>query len=130
MISGPNLPSQIEKSTMITSPNGQGVVLIGGYLNWANLFSKSMIELWGNNLENLKWITLKQTLQFARRHHVAFLIPDDFANFSSTGLPEIQLQEKYFPKSIISEKNNYNNISSDEEEQLIRNNSKKKCILS
>ena len=117
MISGPNLPSQIEKSTMITSPNGQGVVLIGGYLNWANLFSKSMIELWGNNLENLKWITLKQTLQFARRHHVAFLVPDDFAN---SKIPEIR-QEKVFSEI------NYNNIS--DEEELIRN-SKKKCILS
>ena len=130
-ISGPSfkLPSQIEKASMVTSPNGRGVVLIGGSL-MGFMFSKSMLELWGNSLETLKWIPLNHTLQFARRHHVAFLIPDDFANFSSTGLPEIQLQEKYFPKSIISEKNNYNNISSDEEEQLIRNNSKKKCILS
>ena len=117
-ISGPNfkLPSQIEKASMVTSPNGRGVVLIGGSL-MGFMFSKSMLELWGNSLETLKWIPLNHTLQFARRHHVAFLVPDDFAN---SKIPEIR-QEKVFSEI------NYNNIS--DEEELIRN-SKKKCILS
>ena len=122
-ISGPNLPSQIEKSTMVTSPNGQGVVLIGGSL-MGFMFSPAMIELWGNSLENLKWIQLNHKLQFARRHHVAFLIPDDFANNFGI-IPEIRQQENNGFSNSISEINY--NIS--DEEELIRN-SKKKCILS
>ena len=62
---------------MVTSPMGNGVIVIGGRTNnvgkgWN--VSNVMFELKTNSME---WIQLNQTLQQAMYHHLAIPIPDD-----------------------------------------------------
>ena len=61
---------------MVTSPDGRGVMLIGGYTR--NIiprdgFSNSIYELRGGSN---KWIKLEQTLKYGRRDLVVIPIPD------------------------------------------------------
>ena len=64
---------------MVTSPNGDGVVLLGGYNSKAYKYSKAIIELKGTTL---KWVTLNQTLRYPRKWHVALPIPDELTTCS------------------------------------------------
>ena len=73
---------------MVSSPNGKGVVLIGGeticHLN--DDFKKessrtnALIELSGDSIETLEWKILDQKLKYRRSYHVAFSIPDTVFN--------------------------------------------------
>ena len=73
---GPKLPvkkhSGIHGAKIVTSPNGKGVVLIGGTGNEAGL-----LELTGNSIHSLKWVSLEQKLMYPRNYHVVFPIPDE-----------------------------------------------------
>ena len=90
-ILGPKLPFRIEESVMFTSPNNCGVVIIGGYIlntwqrNYGNRSkqteSNKILELWGNSIKSMEWITLEQTLTYGRRSHIAFIIPDELTAF-------------------------------------------------
>ena len=125
MISGPKLPFKVRNSAMVTSPNGKGVVIFGGfnvnadqYSRWRMgaylvvylslffviqiisqgeilkkyrffviyidlkivLYFSAVIELTGKSMETMKWTVLEQKLQFQRRYHVAFPIPDEMTN--------------------------------------------------
>ena len=64
---------------MITSPGGSGVLVIGGFNYNADDYSIAIMELKGNTFESLEWTTLKPSLQFNRKNHVALPIPDEFA---------------------------------------------------
>ena len=73
-ISGPKLPFELSRSTMVTSPSGKGVVVIGGYNK--NGYKDALLELKG--ISSKEWVPLKQTLQHVRENHVAIPIPDDW----------------------------------------------------
>ena len=78
-ISGPKLPFQISDAAMVTSPNGRGVVLIGGiiYNDKFGTPSDLLMELCGSSKSSLEWICLEQKLQYPRAYHVVFPIPTD-----------------------------------------------------
>ena len=44
------------------------------------LYFSAVIELTGKSMETMKWTVLEQKLQFQRRYHVAFPIPDEMTN--------------------------------------------------
>ena len=76
---------------MLTSPNGQGVIMIGGYNSNKPGVSYSFIEL---DAKTMKWTILNTKLQYARKGHVAFYISDNFIRqnslpISSTIVPEV-----------------------------------------
>ena len=71
---GPKFPFKMSTGSMVTSPTGKGVVVIGGWNNKAWTYSSALIELHG---ESMTWIPLKQTLEYARVGHVVLPIFDD-----------------------------------------------------
>ena len=77
---GPELPFNcpLSRSTMVSSPTGKGVVIIGGFYNhyFNNISSERLFELSGDSIESLKWKKLDQKLQYSRNGHVSFLISD------------------------------------------------------
>ena len=79
-ILGPKLPFQVSNASMVTSPNGRGVVLIGGIVSNDDNFgtpSDLLIELSGSSRSSLEWIYLEQKLQYPRAYHVVFPIQTD-----------------------------------------------------
>ena len=75
------MPFQLVGSAIVTSPNGKGVILIGGYNQNDKIYSEYLIELTGNSLKTLRWTILEQKLQYCRERHVAFLISDSMTAF-------------------------------------------------
>ena len=76
---------------MVSSPNGRGIILIGGYsvqYSYRKIMtsreSSMLLELSGNSIKDLKWSILDQKLQFPRCSHVAFTIPDEVATAMKT----------------------------------------------
>ena len=69
---GPNLPLMQKDITMITSPTGKGVIVMGGETE-PNQFSKAIFEM----TENLEWIKLKHSLKNDHDGPIALPIPDD-----------------------------------------------------
>ena len=57
---------------MVTSPDGQGVILLGCYPN-----RESLYELRKNNDGILAWTKLPQKLKYPRESTLAMLIPDE-----------------------------------------------------
>jgi len=72
-ILGPKLPKAIGYSAMITSPDGKGVLLFGGYDYKNSHESNEILELKGQSLETLKWIDPQspQKLLIGRFGHIA-----------------------------------------------------------
>ena len=72
---GPNLPIRLISSTMVTSPTGKGVVMIGGHRldvqkkGLAKGCSDTLIELSGESRETLKWTILDRKLKQKRSQH-------------------------------------------------------------
>merc|ERR1712241_1052107 len=79
-------------SSMLTLPDGNGVVMFGGNMRTAiydtskgSQMAKSyetnlIIKLNGSTLE---WTVMGQTLQYARRSHLVFSFPKEIANCST-----------------------------------------------
>ena len=62
---------------MVTSPTRRGVILFGANDSEdEKMFSRHLIELSGDSMEQLKWSILDEKLQHARSGHVAFTITD------------------------------------------------------
>ena len=72
---GPKLPFKLSSSTIVTSPNGQGVMLIGGYSVTENgpTGLDTVIELTAKPF--MKWKILEHKLKYPRSRHVALPIP-------------------------------------------------------
>ena len=68
---GPKMPFELSSPTMVTSPSGQGVILIGGFNLSEGKHSDTMIEL----TASMKWKTLEQKLKYPRDRHVTLPIP-------------------------------------------------------
>ena len=77
---------------MVTSLTGKGVVVIGGKIFHQAFHyttkrmigieggSNALLELSGDSKDSLKWTVLGQTLQFPRKEHVSFTIPNEIAS--------------------------------------------------
>ena len=79
IIPGPKLPiKNLTRFTMVTSPTGRGVVIIGGSVG-QKIF-KNIIELSGTSIDSLKWTFLDQKLRFGRHSHLTFQLPNDVYN--------------------------------------------------
>ena len=74
---GPKLPFKLVStpSAMVPSPSGRGLVVIGGVNDNEGKHSNVLLELKGSSME---WVPLKQTLEYARKDHVAIPIPDEW----------------------------------------------------
>ena len=75
------MPNKLVEPVMITSPDGEGVILSGGAL-WINGNLKllnTFIELRMNmETKELAWSTLAQKMAVKREHHVMFAIPESY----------------------------------------------------
>ena len=65
------MPFELRTSTMVTSPSGQGVILIGGFDFSMGKQLDTVIEL----TASMKWKTLEQKLKYPRDRHVTLPIP-------------------------------------------------------
>ena len=90
------MPFALSEATMVTSPDGCGVIIIGGNItsfsadeyfddddNWIDPASDKILELRSDATE---WVILDQCLENPRREHVAFPITDEI---------ETNFKEKY-----------------------------------
>ena len=75
--SGPKLPFQLSGSVIVSTPNANSLLLIGGY-NWdESKFSSAIYELSGDSINSLQWTLLQHELRYPREGHLAFYIPDN-----------------------------------------------------
>merc|ERR1712150_78865 len=70
-VPGPSLPYGLSGSSMVCSPQGDGVIVIGGWNSEIGRDSVDVLELKNNSKE---WKMLETKLQFGRRFHVALPI--------------------------------------------------------
>ena len=75
LFSGPRLPTKLKNTAMVTSPDGKGVVVIGGEKTGTSLSSNSYHEMTGSFLYFLGWKTWRMKLKFPRKSHFAITIP-------------------------------------------------------
>ena len=68
---GPELPFDIWGHSMVTSPNGKGVIIIGGKIESQGIYSKAILEL---NSPYGTWKILHKKLLRGRHNHLAFAI--------------------------------------------------------
>ena len=82
-ILGPKLPFRLKGSTMIPSPTGKGILMIGGYKYKirasVGIASSDILELSGDSKKKLRWKFLQQKLQYPRSDHITFPISNDIA---------------------------------------------------
>ena len=62
---------------MLTSPSGDGVILIGGFNASYRAYSEAILE-W--KYHSKSWVILNQKLQFPRELFVAMYIPTELIN--------------------------------------------------
>ena len=71
------MPFQVSMHAMVTSPDGQGVLNIGGHGDRKELL---LLECPTNDLNDCDWKILKQELKSPRKLMAAMLIPDSLAD--------------------------------------------------
>jgi hypothetical protein len=69
-------------ASLVPSPDGQGVILIGGS-DPDYAFQSSIYKLICDEL-GCKWTEMEQQLQIARKYSFAMLIPDHLTNCNKT----------------------------------------------
>jgi hypothetical protein len=74
VFAGPDLPTATVGAAMVPTPDGTGVVLIGG-LN----IEKDLHELKCSSGKLCTWMKLNKQLSVDRYYAVAILVPDSFA---------------------------------------------------
>ena len=67
---GPSLPENVHGASLLTSPTGKSVILIGGCSGRFNVSNK-LFELSGDSTSNLKWHVMDQTLVNPRSSHLS-----------------------------------------------------------
>ena len=78
IVSGPELPFVVRDASMITSPTGRSVILIGGQRSksndddWDEEYPNPMIELAEDSTGDLKWTVIDTKLQHPRYHDDIF----------------------------------------------------------
>jgi hypothetical protein len=73
----------LDGASLLPSPDGQGVILIGGYSAADYEYQSSIYKLICDQLE-CKWSEMEQQLKIARGYLVAMLIPDTLTNCTKT----------------------------------------------
>jgi hypothetical protein len=73
VFAGPDLPKATMGAAMVPTPDGTGVVLIGG-----SYTRKDLHEL-KCTTGGCQWSLMAQHLSVERRYHIAFYVPDSFA---------------------------------------------------
>jgi hypothetical protein len=73
VFAGPNLPKATDSAAMVPTPDGTGVVLIGGYKT-----NKDLYELKCTS-RGCYWSLMEKQLSVTRARHIAFYVPDSFA---------------------------------------------------
>ena len=81
MISGPQLPYNLFDAKMLASPEGNGVILVGGkhdsrISTQYDRYPKSLIELQEGSKE---WKILDAEMKYPREGHVALAIPESIS---------------------------------------------------
>ena len=72
--SGPKLPFAISNASMVTSPNQNGVIIIGGISENISNPLKSLFELHFDHEGKMAWTKLDQELNYPRAFHVSIPI--------------------------------------------------------
>ena len=79
-VAGPRLDVKNSRQQYLTSPNGQGIIALGGK---ATSYYNTIYEFKcdpGNSLDECQWFTLQQKLKYAWAKFAAMYIPDSLAN--------------------------------------------------
>jgi hypothetical protein len=80
VFAGPDLPQGTYGAAMVPTPDGSGVVLIGG-----SNTEKDLHELkWCTTWWGCQWSLMAQHLSVERFNHIAFYVPDSFADCELT----------------------------------------------
>jgi hypothetical protein len=74
VFAGPNLPKITDEAAMVPTPDGTGVVLIGG-----SATRKDLYELKCSS-SSCNWSLMEQQLSVHRSLHVVMYVPDSFVN--------------------------------------------------
>jgi hypothetical protein len=74
LFAGPSLNGETSTGVLVPTPDGTGVVLIGGHD-----YLRDLHELKCSSTD-CKWIRMDQQLRFDREHHVAMYVPDSFVD--------------------------------------------------
>jgi hypothetical protein len=75
VFAGPNLPKATSGAAMVPTPDGTGVVNIGGYpFNPFNLYELKCTSV------GCQWSLMAQHLSIGRIGHIAINVPDSFAD--------------------------------------------------
>ena len=99
---------------MISSPNQNSVILVGGigklslhfgvaqYIGGGNTYSpniyNTLLELTGEDLNSLQWNRLDQRLKYARYGHLVCYIPNELTDFRTK---TEELMGKFLPKAVM-----------------------------
>jgi hypothetical protein len=82
IIALPKLPKKLISASLLPSPDGQGVILMGGsdpdYAHQSSMYKLICDQL------GCKWSEMEQQLKIARKLSVAMLIPDTLTNCTKT----------------------------------------------
>ena len=72
--SGPSLPTTCRFPTMVSNPDGRGVILLGFYVTQDTLYELKNVD------GILTWREMPQKFKYPRKSTVVMLIPDNLAN--------------------------------------------------
>ena len=75
---GPSMPRDLEEFTLLTSPEEDGVIAVGG--RSGSTFSPAIFKMTCTGSLNCQWTELEQKLDLGRSAPVAYLIPDELTN--------------------------------------------------
>ena len=77
-VEGPSMPRELMEFSMMTSPEGDGVLAVGGVSG--SDFQSSILKMTCDDDLNCEWTELKSKLEISRKDQVAFLIPDELTS--------------------------------------------------
>ena len=73
--SGPDIPESCNSPSMVQSPDGNGIILVGCYNQYSEV-SNALYEMTTIG-KDLRWRLMPQKLAFPKSNNVAMLIPDE-----------------------------------------------------
>ena len=82
LFTGPDLPYDLEyvNQAMVTSPDGMGIIIVGGYNQDTYSNEKRILESRFDGSKFLPWQIMDQELQYGRSKHVVIPIPKSITN--------------------------------------------------
>ena len=79
---GPDLPFKLSDASqaMVTSPDGMGIIIVGGYNDDSKQSEKRIFESRFDGSKFLQWKQMNQELRNGRKAHVVIPIPKNIIN--------------------------------------------------